>query len=150
YRLFRLVYGKNVRPMKSVDKKISVSLGYDLTRGLGVDATLVICNLCKTSKKTGALEGVYFYLFGPNGVPGEDSFTYWPGHLYVGLRLDGLDIPMIGFGKGEKVSSSYTPGAFGGASSETIKEAGIESVDIAGYERLLAALGKKAGAFMQE
>ena len=34
--------------------------------------------------------------------------------------------------------------------SETIKEAGIESVDVAGYERILAALGKRGGAFIQE
>jgi len=150
YRLFRLVYGENVRPMKSVDKKISVSLGQELAQGLGVDAVLVICNYCKATRKAGVLEGVYFYMFGPNPVPGEDSFTYWPGHLYVGLRLDGLDIEMLGFGKGDKVSSSYTPAAFGGASSETIKEAGIESVDVSGYERILAALGKKAGLFIQE
>lgn len=42
------------------------------------------------------------------------------------------------------------PNAFGGFRTETLKEAGIESVDIAGYERILAALGKKAGQFMQE
>jgi hypothetical protein len=150
YRLFRLVYGDNVRPMRSVDKKISVSMGLDLAKGLGVDAVLVICNLCKASKKTGELEGVYFYLFGPNGVPGEDSFTYWPGHLYVGLRLDGIDVPMLKFGKSEKVSTSFDPGTFGGYRSETLTEAGIESVDIAGYERILAALGKKAGTFMEE
>ena len=151
YRLFRLVYGENVRPMKSTDKKISVSLGHELTKGLGVDAVLVVCNYCKATRKAGVLEGVYLYMFGPNPVPGEDSFTYWPGHLYVGLRLDGLDIAFLGFGKGEKVSSSYTPSILGGgATSETIKEAGIESVDIAGYERILAALGKKAGSFMQE
>jgi hypothetical protein len=150
YRLFRLVYGENVRPMKSVDKKISVGLGYELTKGLGVDAVLVICNYCKATKKTGNLEGVYFYLFGPNAVPGEDSFTYWPGHLYVGLRLDGLDIPMLGFGKGDVVSKSFDPGVFGGFSSSSLKEAGIVSVDINGYERILAALGKRAGMFLQE
>jgi hypothetical protein len=39
---------------------------------------------------------------------------------------------------------------FGGFSFETLKQAEIDNVDIAGYERILAALGKKAGAFMQE
>jgi hypothetical protein len=150
YRLFRLVYGENVRPMKGIDKKISVNLGHDLTQGLGVDAVLVVCNLLKATKKEGSLEGIYFYLFGPNGIPGEDSFTYWPGHLYVGLRLDGLDVPLLRFGKGDKVSSSFDPNVFGGFRSETLTMAGIESIDIAGYERALAALGKKAGRFMQE
>ena len=150
YRLFRLVYGENVRPMKGIDKKISVNLGSELTKGLGVDAALVICNYLNATKKTGVLEGVYFYLFGPNAVPGEDSFTYWPGHLYVGLRLDGFKVPFLRFGKSEKISSSFDPGVFGGFSSETLKQAEIESIDIAGYERILAALGKKAGSFMQE
>jgi len=148
YRLFRLVYGENVRPMKSVDKKISVSLGYELTKGLGVDSVLVICNLLKATKKTGSLEGIYFYQFGPNGIPGEDSFTYWPGHLYVGLKLDGYDVPIVKFGKGEVTSKSFDPGVSGGYSSSVLKEAGIESVEIDGYERMLQALGKKAGKFM--
>ncbi len=150
YRLFRLVYGENVRPMKGIDKKISVSLGHDLPKGLGVDAVLVICNLLKATKKTGSLEAVYFYLFGPNGIPGEDSFTYWPGHLYVGLRLERLDVPLLHFGKSDKVSTSFDPGVFSGFSSESVKQAGIASIDIAGYERVLAALGNKAGRFMQE
>lgn len=149
YRLFRLVYGENIRPMKGGDKKISKSLGYDLAKGLEVDATLVICNLCKATKREGRLEGVYFYLFGPNGVPGEEKFIYWPGHLYVGLRLDKLDIPMMEFGKEVKKSSSYSGGS-GDFRHDSLREAGITSVDFAGYERILAALGKKAGSFMRE
>jgi len=153
YRLFRLVYGENLRPMRQGDKKISKSLGYDLAKGLGVDATLVVCNYCKATKKAGNLEGVYFYLFGPNGIPGDmEAFTYWPGHLYAGLRLDGLDIPMVEFGKAEKKSTTYTtsPMSPGDFRSDSLSEAGIVSADFAGYERILEALGKKAGAFMQE
>jgi hypothetical protein len=151
YRLFRLVYGENVRPMKQGDKKIARSLGYDLAHELGVDATLVICNLCKATKKEGQLEGVYFYLFGPNGIPGDaDAFTYWPGHLYVGLRLDGLDVPMLEFGKEVKKSTTYSGTVLDSFRSDTLKEAGISSVDFDGYERILAALGKRAGAYMQE
>ena len=150
YRLFRLVYGENLRPMQQGDKKISRSLGYDLAKALEVDATLVICNYCKATKKEGSLEGVYFYLFGPNAIPGDmEAFTYWPGHLYVGLRLDKLGVPMLEFGKEEKKSTTYS----GGEStfrSDTLKEAGIVSADFAGYERILQALGKKAGMFMQE
>jgi len=150
YRLFRLVYGETGRPMQQGDKKISVSLGYDLARALEVDATLVICNLCKATKKEGSLEAVYFYLFGPNGVPGDmEAFTYWPGHLYVGLRLDKLGIAMLEFGKAEKKSTTYS-GGDSSFRSDTLSEAGIVSVDFAGYERILAALGKKAGTFMQE
>lgn len=146
--------GEHLRPMKQGDKKISKSLEYDLAKGLEVDATLVICNFCKATKKEGLLEGVYFYLFGPNGIPGDDSFTYWPGHLYVGLRLDGLKVAMLEFGKEVKKSTTYSGGsglpgddAF---RSETLREAGIVSADFAGYERILEALGKKAGTFMQE
>jgi hypothetical protein len=150
YRLFRLVYGENIRPMQQGDKKISKSLGYDLAKDLGVDATLVICNYCKATKKEGALEGVYFYLFGPNGVAGDmEAFTYWPGHLYVGLRLDKLGITMLEFGKEEKKSTSYSGGT-GDFRSDSLREAGIVSADFAGYERILTALGKKAGIFMQE
>jgi len=151
YRLFRLVYGENMRPMKQGDKKIAKSLGYDLAKGLGVDATLVICNYSKATKKEGLLEGVYFYLFGPNGVPGDqEAFTYWPGHMYVGLRLDGFDVPMLEFGKPDKKSSSYSSSGSGDFRVDSMSEAGIVSVDFAGYERILAALGKKAGAYMQE
>jgi hypothetical protein len=89
------------------NRKTSVSLGYDLTKGLGVDAALVICNLLKATRKTGSLEGVYFYLFGPHAIPGEDSFTYWPGHLYVGLRRHPLarrsDAPVREGGDGFEV-----------------------------------------------
>lgn len=152
YRLFRLVYGENVRPMQSVDKKIVVSLGDRLAKGLGVDATVVICNLCKATKKEGQLEAIYFYMFGPNPVPGEDSFTYWPGHLYVGLKLEKLDVPMLEFGKEVKKSTTYSGGGIDGSSfrSDSMSEAGIASVDIVGYERVLAAVGEKAASFVQE
>jgi len=150
YRQFRLVYGENLRPMKQGDKKISKSLGYDLAKGLEVDATLVVCNLCRATKKEGLLEGVYFYLFGPNGVSGEEGFTYWPGHLYVGLRLDGLGIPILEFGKEVKKSSSYSGSGSGDFRHDSLREAGIASADFSGYERILEALGKRAGSFMQE
>lgn len=150
YRLFRLVYGENMRPMKSADKKISVGLGSELTKGLGVDAVLVVCNLCKATKKAGVLEAVYMYMFGPNPVPGEDSFTYWPGHLYVGLRFEGIDAPILAFGKPEKVSSSFDALPGGATTSSALYEAGIVGIDLAGYERVLAALGEKAGAVMEE
>jgi len=149
YRLFRLVCGENTRPMRQGDKKISKSLGYDLARELGIDAALVVCNLGKATKKGGRLEGVYFYLFGPNGVPGEESFTYWPGHPFVGLRLDGFSAPMLEFGKMENVSSSHSvTGSF--SQSESLREAGIVSAEFAGYGRILAALGRRAGSYMQE
>jgi len=150
YRLFRLVYGENVRPMKSVDGKISVSMGSDLPKGLGVDAVVVVCNYCKATKKEGLLEGIYLYMFGPNPVPGEDTATYWPGHLYVGVRLDGMSVPMLTFGKAEKVSSSGGMTPFGGWESSALSEAGITGVDVAGYERALGAIGKRAASFVQE
>jgi hypothetical protein len=152
YRLFRLVWGENFRPMQSVDKKIVVSLGDKLAKGLGVDATVVICNLCKATKKEGNLEAIYLYMFGPNPVPGEDSFTYWTGHLYVGLKLEKLDVPMLEFGKGEKKSTTYSGGGFGDSSfrSDSMSTAGITNIDIAGYERVLAAVGEKAASFVQE
>ena len=150
YRLFRLVYGENIRPMRSVDGKISVSMGSDLPKGLGVDAVVVVCNYCKATKKEGRLEGIYLYMFGPNPVPGEDTATYWPGHLYVGLRLDGIDVPMLGFGKSEQVSSSGSVNGSGGWESSALSEAGIVSVDVAGYERALAAIGMRAASFIEE
>ncbi|HET6372808.1 MAG TPA: hypothetical protein VFG76_05845 [Candidatus Polarisedimenticolia bacterium] len=151
YRLFRLVYGEDFRPMRQGgDKKISKSLGYDLAKGLGVDATVVICNVCKATKREGSLEEVYLYLLGPNPVPGEESATFWPGHLYVGVRLDHLGIPMLEFGKEVKKSTSYSGSSPNTFRSDSMHEAGIESVDFAGYERILAALGTRAGTYLQE
>ncbi len=73
----------------------------------------------------------------------------WPGHLYVGLRLDKLGVTMLEFGKEEKESSPRS-GSDGSFRSDTLREAGIVSADFAGYERVLAALGKKAGSYVQE
>ena len=116
YRLFRFLFGENPT-MRGGDEKISKSLGYDLANGLGVDATLVTCNLCKATKKEGSLERVYMHLFGPNPVPGEEGAGQVSGN------------PNLDF--------------------ESLKMAGIEWQDYAGYERILAALGKKAGMYIQ-
>jgi hypothetical protein len=78
-----------------------------------------------------------------------DAPEYWPGHLYVGLRLYGIGVPMLRFGDSKKISSSSGSGG-GDLQFDALHMAGIESQDYAGYERILAALGKKAGMYMQE
>ena len=150
YRLFRFLFGEDPSA-RGGDKKIFKSLGYDLPKGLGVDATVVICNYCKSSKKEAKLERVYFYVFGPNPVEGKDSFTCWPGHMYAGYRLYSIGVPIVGFGKGEKVDSKYQYDPItGGSRSESLKEAGVTWEDYDGYERVLTAFAKKAGEHLQE
>jgi hypothetical protein len=151
YRLFRFLFGDDPS-MRPGDHKIFKSMGYDLPKRLGVDATVVICNYCKASKKEASLERVYFYVFGPNPVGGdEDSFTHWAGHMYAGYRLYHIGVPIVGFGKSEKVDSNYQYDPItGGSRSESLKEAGIAWEDYAGYERVLTAFAKKAGEDLQE
>ncbi len=127
YRLLRLPEVNGYRPVAHGSGPINESLGDKLARALEVDAVLIVYNNCDASGKTIRLQEVNFYIFGPNPVKGQNTSSYWTGHLYVGLHLGKLEAPFL-----------------------TVGKKGIKSEDYRGYERVMTAMAQRAGTFLRE
>jgi hypothetical protein len=67
--------------------KLADTLGYDLAKGIGVDAVLVLYNVVQADSDAIRLRGSYMYMFGPNPVPDTGQGSYWKGQQYSGVYL---------------------------------------------------------------
>jgi hypothetical protein len=87
--------------------KLADSLGYDLAKGIGVDAVVVLYNVVQADKSAIRLRGAYMYMFGPNPVPDTGQGSYWKGQQYSGVYLR-TDVDFIETDKdGNLVSADY-------------------------------------------
>lgn len=67
--------------------KLAATVGYDLTKALGVDAVVILYNVVQAEAKSFRLRGTYMYMFGPNPVADTGQSLYWKGHQYSGVFL---------------------------------------------------------------
>jgi hypothetical protein len=109
---------------------ISVSLN-ELRTKLGLDAIVIVRNGTRSDAKGVTLQEIELMLYGPNPVAKQEGtryIGYLDGQIYVDALLDLKD----------------------GALVAKLKKDAVESESYDGYERLAAALGARAVAYLME